>query len=152
MTDMNKVRDENAKNHTTRYNSSQDWMQYEMRKCGELSYIQAWNDCLAHLSKQSVAFDEIAAGDKAEDHLKQVKKDFPGESIEITSLKYDFQAGAEWQHQQTALIYEAKLAVAVDSITKALDQLEVFNFAKDSRRVDNADTILRGALEKLGAK
>lgn len=34
-----------------------------------------------------------------------------------------------------------------EALEKALDQLEMFNFAKDPMRVSNADTILRDALK-----
>lgn len=56
-----------------------------------------------------------------------------------------------------ATIYQSALGLERDSVAElveavklALDQLEMFNFAKDSIRVDRADTLLRDALKKFG--
>lgn len=37
------LRDKLASESVKRYNHSDSWIQHEMRKCGELSYVEGWN-------------------------------------------------------------------------------------------------------------
>lgn len=100
MTDHNKVRDEVCDN--PEYNigdTKMDALLLHNRKFG-------WNECVKHLSKQSVAFDPSNSWPV----LMKVCKSL---GINPASKTYnDLSALLERQHQQTAAIYEAKLAIA----------------------------------------
>jgi hypothetical protein len=120
---------------------SQD-VNYPRRLSAKSNIIGGMSRMAELLAKQSTEFDE-----------KSAKRFWTHEGLDKWRNESEICVhGAKKQHQKTSLIYEAKLAIAVESITKALDQLEVFNFAKDPARVALADTELRNALEKLGAK
>lgn len=59
-----------------------------------------------------------------------------------------------WLYQPPEEYYKTsdvlkEVAELVEALEKAVDQLELFNFAKDEQRVRNADTLLREALAKF---
>lgn len=45
-----KTKEQLAEESVTRYNHKDPWVQYEMRVCGRLSYIQGWDTCEARYS------------------------------------------------------------------------------------------------------
>lgn len=108
MTDLQKKRDEICESWADRFFS---------RTCGThdndrwvmtvMSGKNAWDAAIDLLAKQSVEFDEVAAIQE----LNRLYKELPKMSHGFITARL-----IEWQHQQTAAIFEAKLAVAREAL------------------------------------
>ena len=145
MTDINKVRDEVCDN--PEFNIGDTKMDALLLSNRKWSFDQA----IAHLSKQSVAFDEARA---AMFGVEQMKIGVSTDSAVIRGMRLE--------HQQTSLIYEARLAVAVEALKVYGFDYAIFDddahndnngilieAKKASRNVDNGKTA-REALRAIG--
>ena len=116
--------------------------------CAEFSvahdgFKRGFDAAIAHLAaKQSVAFDE-----------KKVLEFLKTQAMK-PSCDSCFCDGALWKHQKTSLIYEAKLAIAVEALLQARLRLIELGECDKYINVGNMFTLdtLNEALEKLGAK
>lgn len=85
----------------------------------------------------------------AANHIKQIAErcleleDKVEESLRVNTVLSKF---AQDKKVEVSLLKQENQKLR-EALGKALDQLEVFNFAKDPMRVSNADTILRDALK-----
>ena len=114
MTDINKVRDELARKQQE-YGRPMDRNDEEYKLCG-IDFKAGFDAAIAHLSKQSVAFDE-------KELLKICSFDQRVPRNLADPIEKQYVTIAEWQHQQTALIHEAKLAVAVEALKFYADKV-----------------------------
>lgn len=108
MTDINKVRDDLAKKFVDSeicFGSLEYPLSGKTNQECVKSFKAGFDAAIAHLSKQSVEFDE----DKVYDANVQFEKQ------PMAFRHAAFIDGARWQHQHTALIYEARLALAVEA-------------------------------------
>jgi hypothetical protein len=135
MTDINKIRDEICDNPEFNIGDTKmDALLLNNRKWG-------FDQAITHLSKQSVAFDE-------KELLKICSFDcrVPRHLGEL--LEKQYVTIAEWQHYKTSLIYEAKLAVAVEALKFYADK-SLGNGAYVFRKKFTFDLINEADLEVL---
>lgn len=110
MTDMNKVRDELAEAHLLElFNSNPDGFTVAPYVNGDVilsAFEKGFDAAIAHLSKQSVAFDKR----QAVNAFANARENKDGADSLTTGGILEF------QHQQTSLIYEAKLSGLVNAV------------------------------------
>ena len=100
MTDLNKIRDELSERYASL--SEPELTRIHMKN----DYKNGFDAAIEVLAKQSVEFDAVKAIVKME--ASEGPADFERELSLLNLLK--------WQHQQTAAIFEAKLAVAREAL------------------------------------
>lgn len=103
---------------------------YKYDECVEVFWINPWDKKEEKLFMMMWPGHPIEATQQVERWFEEYAKQFCQSNQQITDL--------EQQNKQL-----------VESITKALDKLELFNFGKDHQRVYEADAILRQALTTL---
>lgn len=127
MTDINKVRDELADQFTNSAAGNAE----RCMECGyhtivkvEDAFKAGFDAAIAHLSKQSVAFDKRQAV-KAFADARENKDG--ADSLTTGDI-------LEFQHQKTSLIYEAKLAVAVEALKSVRGYSDIYQYPEHEIR------------------
>lgn len=147
MIDHNKVRDEVCDNPEFNIGDTKmDALLLHNRKFG-------WNECVKHLSKQSVEFDEVDSATEFSKTVKDHPKRNDYDQLDWLWVHTWWRMGASWQHQQTAAIYEAKLAILEQKLAtvKTFFTIAVLEM-KDTYKMEQITKGLNEALEKLESK
>jgi hypothetical protein len=131
VTDLNKVRDELARKQQD-YSRPMHREDEEYKLCG-IDFKAGFDAAIAHLSKQIVAFDEARA---AMFGVGQMKIGVSTDSAVIRGMRLE--------HQQSALIYEAKLSVAVEALREECSCADEYGTTVKCEPCE--------ALERLGEK